>query len=582
MVKSKLPARPLRINFLGGLVVSVHAIFVDLGYPHVYNRLMSLCLEAVRAKPQCLFMMDDTTPLQDYSGYARTGAITGGTPTHAPALVKGAAWSPVLTGTVKAEFTSPVFVQGKEKQPFSLIATVFPIKVTTDSAQQILSHSGQYDGLSINGTVVSFSTKYLSTGEAKCSHDLQVVRAINIVATHNESKNALYIDGVLVSEVDITPEQQSDSYVATDGKLYSGNTTTSNKIAVNGVGVYSYVLPQDIIANMHKTARDVPDGLDVASIFGGERIAMSRELSDIFVDQWWQTSADWKTAELRGVGVVDDKLVPLFSEGVSLPGEWLDSFVLSTTGLTSIYGVNFDWSGSGAVVEASLDGVTWTAAQRGVNISIIPAGFDPTDTELLIRVSFPGGIADDPSYLDNLNIVGLRTGTSPVSSRPLTMTSSYQQRSYPVIEMRDNWGAQIASGGNITIGADTTDAASFPRTIEVWIKRMNSTSPTLNVSGTNYQNGVANAGTLPIGEWTLLDVVLSSNYTGDLVITGPAQIGQVVYYGTALSAGQIADKAAVYASNTALRVIDTATISVTQVAEAASIYAHDWSIQAAG
>jgi hypothetical protein len=526
--------------------------------------------------------MDDTTPLQDFSGYNRVGSIVGGTPTHMPALVKGAQWSPVLTSAITAEYTTSVFTQGREKQPFSLMATVYPIKLTTDSVQQILSNSGQYDGLSINGTVVSFTTQYVTTGEARCSYDIQFPRAVNIVGIHTESKNSLFVDGELVDEIDITPAQQADIFASTNGKLYSGLTTSTSKLAINAVGVYSYSLTQSAIRSLHRTARDMPNGRDMTAMFNGEMVPVSKTLADIFLDQWWQTEEDWKTGTFQGATTTNDQLTPQFDGATSITGKWFGNVILTTVDSATIFGVNLDWEGGGATVEVSLDGAAWSAVTRGVNVSIIPPGFNPTNQQLIVRVTFAGGIVDDPSYLDNLNVVVLRTATSPLAFRTITNSLAYQQRDYSPPQMHEQWGTQIQASGSITIGPDASDAAMHPRTIELWIKKLNTTNPTINVTGTTYQNGVAASTTLPVGEWTLFHVVASADFTSNVVITGPAQVGQIIYYETQLTAGQVAEIAAAYSNAVSLRATDTSVIGVTQSTDAANIYAHDWAITGAG
>lgn len=551
-----------------------------------YNQIMSYDLEAVKHKPESFFLMDDTSPLQDYSPYNKTATIVGGTPARAPALVSGAVYSQVFTNAITAQYTTNVFTQGQESQPFSLTASLFPVKTNptgADAPQKILSNAAGYDGLTINGTVVSFSTNYTSTGTATCSYDLQSTRNVNVVGTHTESKNSLYVNGVLVAEVDITPEQQTDTFIATDGKLYSGASTSPNGIALNGIGMYHYALPVEVINSMHLAARNTLDADDVATLFGGDTIHLSHESADIFIDQTWSTKADWLLGGISNVTVVDDQLVPQFNADTSLAGSWTTTIPLTAADTTSMYGVSFDWEGSGVLIEASLTGTTWETVVRGVGLNIIPVGFDPTGKDLIVRVSFAGGIIDDPSYIDNLSLLAFRTGIPPIlSGRTITFSKAYQQKHHLPVEMQDQWGAEILSGGSITIGADTTSAAVQPRTVAIWIKPTSTTLPTFTLTGTKYQDGVANSGALMVGKWTLLHFVEAANITGSIKITGPAQVGQVTLYDTALSAGTIANISAAYSKANSLLAGDSSVIGVTQSPAGATIYAHDWAIVGAG
>lgn len=542
---------------------------------------MSLILEAVRHKPIGLFQLDDTSPLQDYSQYNRVATYTG-TPAKHAALVKGATYAPVFKTGAIATFECPVFVQGKELDSFSLAATVSVVMSGANAPIQILGHTGQYDGLTIDGTVVSFSTKYLSTGTSKCSYDLQTLKAADVVGVHTRAKNLLYVNGELVAEANITEVQRADSYIATDGNLYSGQTTGGRGIAVNAIAYYDKALTQDDVTALHTAARDVPSSNGVAPMYGGERLSLSRESSDIFAQSSWKTTEDWYSAQMSGATVNNGQLVPQFSSGVSLPSKWFDNFVLDSAGTTSIYGVTLDWEGEGANVDVSLDGTTWTAASKGVNVSIIPSGFNPTNKELLIRISFPGGITDDTSYVSNLVATGIRTAVSPTwSGRTLTFANAFQQQPAEALDFNSLWGAKVNNGGTITITPDTGAQGVVARTIELWI-RADDSSAAVNVSGTYYQNGIAASSTLPIGIWTLYHIVAAANVTTNIVISGAAQVGQVAVYPTALNATQIADVAAAYAGANPLKVGDISPIAVSEVAGSAQIYAYNWSILSSG
>lgn len=546
---------------------------------------MSFALEAVRHNPDCLYMMDDTSPLQDYGPFNRSAVISGGTPVRGPALVKGATNSVVLTNTITAQFNTSVYEQGREDAAFSLVASVFPIRGAATSPQKILSHAANYDGLTIDGNKVSFSTKYASAGEAKCTYDLQTTRQVNLVGVHTASKNSLFVDGVLVSEVDITEAQKLDTYATTDGKLYSGTTAGTNTIAVNGIGQFRHALSPDAVRLMNTTARDLFDGPDIASVFSGSYIPMSRDASDVFIDQTWTTEEDWKLASLKNVNVVDQRLVPQFDGNTSMTGVWNDVVSLAAADTTSIYGVTFDWDGDGITIEASLDTTTWETVQRGVGLSIIPSGFNPTGKELFLRVSFPGGIVDDESYLDNLSMLGFRSAApTSVNGRTITLTKAYPQRDEPVALLKEQWGTEILATGSIVIGTDT-DGVSTARTVEVWVKATSSTQPTMTgtgVSPTIYQDGVANSGAFIIGKWTLVHVVAPATITGNITITGPAQIGHVTLYPTALSASEVEEISLAYAKTNPVVAGDTSDISMTQSAIGASVYAYDWSIVGAG
>lgn len=546
----------------------------------VYNCFMSTILESVKHRPSGLFQMDDTSPLQDYSPNNRTATYTG-TPERHPALTHGATYAPILKAGVVASFDCPVFVQGKEADAFALLATFSVIPVGTSAPIQVLGHSGQYDGLVIDGTKVSFSTKYLTSGEAKCTFDIQDLRAVNVMGVHTYSKNILYIDGEVAAEITLTDAQRHDQYIATDGKLYSGQTTSTRGIAVNNIAYYDKSLTQRDSIDIYKESRRVTSSTEVPSMFGGIRLSMSHEIADTFGVATWQTARDWYSGQISNAAVNNNNLVPQFNMDVSRASTWYDTFSLSTGG-NPIHGVVLDWDGTGAVVDVSLDASSWVSVTKGVNVSLIPPGFDPTDKELIIRISFPGGITGDTSYVSKLIVTGIKTAVAPTwSGRTVTFNNAYQQKPSEALDFNYNWGAKIASGGTITISPDSNTRGVIARTIELWI-RADDSSASLSVAGTYYQDGLPSNAVLPIGQWTLFHVVAAADVTTNIVINGAAQVGQVGLYPTALTASQIAEVSEAYTASNVLKVGDNSPVVVSESPSAVQIYAHNWSILSAG
>lgn len=542
---------------------------------------MTFVLDTLREKPLVLLQMDDTSPLQDYSGYNATATISGGTPPSHPGLCKGATYAPVFSSTITAATASTVFKQGYEKDPFALAAWVRVVNPSGNSEQKILSNSGQYDGLTINGNVVAFTTKFSTAPEARCSYDLQQERAVYAVGVHTETKNSLYVNGVLVSEVTLTEAQQADTFTATSANLSTGTTLGNQKIAVNGLAIFGSALTGETILRQYNAGLAVLDTEEITASFNGDHLNMSLSNADVFLDQWWSTAEDWNAAKLDNVSVINDQLVPQFNGTVSVAGRWYDSFDITGSGGTSINGVQFNWDGEGATVEVSLDGTSWETVSRGVNVTTIPPGFNPTNKELQIRVSFPGGITNDTSYMDNLNAVGLKTGVMVVQAgRTITLTSAYAERDYPHLQYHDNWGTEIPSGATAVISADALEA-TVARTIGLWIKRKG-TNPTLSMTGITYQNGAAATATLVDDQWTLMHVVAAADVTGTITINGPAQVGAVAIYDTALSAAQVASIYANHMGTERVQAGDNSVLQITEPVNAATIYAHDWSITAAG
>lgn len=489
-----------------------------------------------------------------------------------------------VTGVIATDFVRPYeFFDGESSgaQWVGVANQSASIK-TTAAQQQVLGTLNNMDGLVVEGTKVHFVTKYLTAGEARCTYDLQQNRAVRAAGVHTKDRNALYVDGKLVAEVSINEAQQADQFRATDGKLYSSAGGSDSRVAVNGIGIYGTALPKESINRHYIISQQVPESEDVAESNGADVLPISLAHADVFLDQWWSTADDWNAATLTNVAVTNDRLVPQFSGDTSIAGSWVDTFGLEAAQTTSMYGVVLNWDGEGATVQVSLDGTSWETVSRGVRASTIPDGFDPTDKVLLVRVQFPGGITNDASYIDNLNVVGLSSNVTPsTAGRVLTLTNASPERDYPALQLHDNWGLQIDAGGSLVISADTSTDAVPVRVLELWIKRTSDTAPTFSISGTSYVDGQAGS-TLNRDQWHLMHIVAAADVTGAITITGTAQIGQVALYETTMDAARVAEVFAEYTSSDILQVRDASVISLQESAQAVNIYAHDWSISASG
>lgn len=542
---------------------------------------MTFVLDALRDKPQGIFQMDDASPLQDYSGYSRTGVING-TPDKYIGLVKGAAYAPILTNTITGEYSSNVFKQGSEREPFTLAAVFRVINGTGET--QVLGNSGQMDGITVAGNTVNFVTKYTTAPEARCSYTLDHAQTIDVKAIHTESKNSLYVNGVLVDEVTLTEAQQADTFASTSTNLMSGSSSGTQTIAVNAVAYYAYALSGLSIARQRRSSLNIALPDTISKAFGGTTAPLTTDQIPVFLTQTWNDKEDWNFGSLSNVAVVDNLLVPQFSGDTSIPGYWYDSIALDAADSASIYGVVLDWEGYGVTIEVSLTGTSWTPATKGNKLSIIAPGYNPTDKVLLVRAFFPGGVVNDEAYLSSLRAVGMLSDTTnKVFGRTVTFSSATPNNEAQPLELREDWGARVDAGGSLTISPDATTSPLPIRTIELWVKPTITAAVTMGTTGTtNYQNGVASSTTLTENRWVVYHRVLTSDLTGSLTIDVPGQVGRVVLYPTALSAQEVADIYGAYTGTNSKRVTDSSAIGITESPEAAEIYAFDWSITGAG
>lgn len=546
-----------------------------------------------RQNPVSAWILDDTLPFHDASGFGAEGdkVPSATAPLLSAPLVAGAINSKVFSSTRLARFACNLFKPGLEPRPFVLEAWIYPIlksTAPTTGPQQILSHDQIFDGLSINGTVVRFSTIYATSGEAYCEYDLQQYRAAHVVGIHTAEENQLWVNGEFVASVALTDEQLVDTYSVTDtAYLYSGYTTSSQNLAMNGVAFYTTLtaeqIAQNYVTGLAATEKDV-----VAEQYGGIEIGLYLDNADTFIDYSLDSKSDWESGLNGGVQYSSDRIVPTEFNGLSEAGDWRFSVPLDATGETSIYGVYAEWEGTGITVEHSLDGTNWSSVTNRRLCSLASGGYDPTGKELEFRVNFPGNIANDPAHLSRFRVVGIRTATlKNHTERPVTFTdASVPRHSRQFLEYRDDAGFWLAgSGSELTIGADPTDDPDdVLQTLELWVNRRSGGIALSHAEGTVYINGASAAGStsLVIGEWSLIHYVFGSTVTDDITITGNARIGRAVIYPTSLTASEVESIYKYYTGRPVIQIIDSASVGVSEESVPVNIYDRDWSISSAG
>lgn len=542
-----------------------------------YIKHMSSKLEIVRHNPVGYWPMDSASPFVDHSGYSLTSTAAGGTPTKSVSLSRGAQYSTVLTQTITVSFSTPVFRQGYEESPFTLSADIRAYGDAGD--QKVLSNLSNYDGIIVNGTSVSFVIKYLTTGECRVSYDIQVPRRISITGVYDVDKILLYIDGQLVGQSEVSEDQRSDQFISTNNTLYSGATSSSQKIAINNVATYPRAVDAGEVQQIYLSSQNTGD---VPTMYGGVSHELGSRENITYLKQIFDNNDDWQSGTAMDVRIQDDSLVPTFQSNVSLPGFWIGNFQIGSTESATIFGVNINWDGIGAIIEASLDGITWESVTRGKNIDLVPPGFNPTDKILLVRVTFPGGTLNDQSYLDSLTLTGYSTGISTsLNDRTITYAGDIDIReNKPVLDLSDDWGVNL-TGGSVVIGADPN--AETIRTAEIWVKAgsgLTRVGLSSSGGGAAYVNGIG-GGTLPVGEWAVMHIVSATNIT-EVTLSGGAQVGRISYYKDALTTTDVQNIYASYVGTKTARYSDSNSITVAETAGSTQIYAHEWAILSSG
>lgn len=537
-------------------------------------------LYASKREPLGLWQLDDTPPYQDYSGYNRVGDTVAGSTasTSSYPLVSGASRSAVFDNTHRARFATPVFNRGQESINFNLEAWVRP--VGTAGPQKVLSHDSAYDGIIINGTQVSFVIKYATAEDAICTADLVVSKGAHIVAMYTQHRIALLVNGVEEDYWEMTEAQMKDQFVVTDGYLYTGESASSQKVQVNGVGLYGNPSPLIYQQNFQAGRRAIPQ-VSIAPKHNGTILNMNGGDSDLYINTVYHDRDSFNNGVINNVAIDDDKIYPVYDldTGLSEAGTWTCGINLDLQGDTSVYGATVMWSGSGIVVEGSLDGSTWTALEKGKLIPMFTPGSDPTGVELEVRVSFAGGSANDYSYLESLRIIALRDVTiTSTALRSITTAAPVvpMSDSEPIVQQFDN-GVRL-NGGTVTIGTDTSTVPAVTRTLELWVKN-DGGQPSSSFTGTVYENGVAGSIDVDPDQWSLIHIVNATGTSLPITVTGQVTIGQATLYETALTAAQIAEIHKAYSGYPKIRIEDSSSINAAPAAIEADVYGHTWAIK---
>lgn len=528
--------------------------------------------------PVALWMLDDDTPFFEYSGSGHTAIASGTTPTPTKSvpLVAGAAYSSVFKNGTHGRFDNNLFKTGREEQPFAIEAWILPIPKTTTGDQKILSHGGsRNDGLTVNGKVVRFGTSYVSTGDAFCDFDLEEYRAAHVVGVHTPTTNQLWVNGEQVASVQITDDQQADTYDTTSDYLYSGATTSDQEIAMNGVAMYPSLSGEQIMLN-YKAGIATLGQNSVFTQYGGSPIYLNAGDGSVFFEEVWTDKADFERGLKDNVEYAPDQIEPVYEDGLSTVGSWTTAVPLDVQGDTSIYGVMVAYTAHNATVEVSLDGVAWSPTNSGELVSIIPNGFDPTGSDLQIRVSFAAGVTE--AYLESLRAVGFRDNeVNTDMNRTVTVSHPAVLRgNYEPILYRDDNGVSL-NNGTLTISPDTSTDPQEAWALEMWVKILSGVIAT-NFTGTSYRNGEAYTAP-PVGEWTLIHINNGAAFAGDITISGDLIVGQVALYPQDIDAGSVYKS---YTGGQVQRFVDSQVTGLSEGVEPTKIYAHDWSIDAGG
>jgi hypothetical protein len=509
--------------------------------------------------PDAFWKLDDSVPFIDYTGNASIFTISQAS-SKGLALNKNVSASHKFSSLSKGSISCRAYERGGD---FSMTLSLYVVNSGV-SNQQVCSSGAIYDGVSVKGTVVSFGTAYAATGEALASYDVGSYRKIDIAGVHTREKNSLYIDGLMVAEVDITPAQQLDSYVTASNTFYAGGSAGAQEILMNSLAIYSKALNSQQVNAIYYGNNAVLDN-DPSLTLAGNSITLSTDINPPVVFKQYNTAEQWSGGFSENASFNDLNLVPDKIADFTTAGFW-ESYVelapndeASTT--SSVY---MNWDGENVTVQISLQEGVYVNVSKNTSISNLVG---TTETGFIVRVQFTSGVS--AAFINNLRIfvfnkttVSQPDGDVVVYAAPFVISEEFAPRL-----LREDWGVRLF-GNSVSV----TSAVLNIKTVELWIRQQGVFTVSTNLTSTTTY------GTAVLGEWKVLHYTSATNIAGPFVISGNVQVGKVVVYESQLTAPQISNLIPSYTGYSNNKVFETAPVSIVEEANNVKIYSHDWEI----
>lgn len=568
---------------------------------------MNLYDAVLRSLPKTTFKLNAGGT--SFTDLTNRGVTLSGTQLLANQIVSGNAKSLNIKNSNVLNFATTVFQRGMERSPFTLEAWFLPLFFTSNIS--ILSHDTAYDGIYFDGDKVHFKVEFETTGSVDLSFALpDFPDATHIVAIWNVSSVLLYCDGVLVAQADVTDAQIKDGFkTRASSNLYIGQSANASQAGmVDGIAVYHRALTDAEIYQHRQMGRRVMPMLDIAAAYGAINFDGADSDREVYFVKEWDDN--WIDGILTNVETLGGSISPIEDPATqtSMAGNWIGTYEAGGN-IASLYGVKVEWDGDGAyTVDASIDeGATWVAV---TNKRLIPGTYawNATDKNILIRVSFTGGIVSDTSYISRLRVTSYTSFNLKASdaSRIITMSagnSNAADRNEP-IENNAGAGLELYSG-SATIKADVTEVPRNVSAIEFWVKfngpvtsnyvfdaRSSGNTGYLWQSGTNvlgwanasavYLNGssiAVNSTGLNSYQWYHIIFVFSTPMNTDIVLSasGLKNFAVINLYPTAPTAAEAAAIYKAYGGYPEMP-LGTDDLNISEASTPFKFYGYDWSL----
>jgi hypothetical protein len=452
---------------------------------------------------------------------------------------------------------------------FSITITILPIS-SVGGRYSILSHSNTLDGIWIEGSKVFFGVAYTNAPSSICSYDFEYAQVLHVFAVHTKNRNSLYVNGVLVDEVEITPEQQAATYKDNGGYMYLGGSQGAG-VSVNELAFFEYALPARSVNAIYENQTNFFTG-DVPAIYGGELIKLDDSFRKSLLGWEWSDAEDWDRAYKVRCNTEEDTLYPEFIDGLSQKGQWLTSVVMYSGPLTlNVKELNVTYTGQNVKVSVSFDGNVWNEVDGTSGYD-----FNPYRKDLYVKVDFEEG--HEEAYLDNL-VINAYVGNTETTTTGRTVTYTFPTatlRPHKTMELHQDWGMKVVQGGSLTLSYSGPDP-----TVEYWYKPDTDIDSfaTAPLPGGFWIDGVDDRTNrkLLAGRWYLIHNSQTTNsQRGNIIFNAPGTYGSIgLWPSRVLTNEEVEGIYKAYTSRSKTRADDGSAIKLTENANSAAIYATD-------
>lgn len=334
---------------------------------------------------------------------------------------------------------------------------------------------------------------------------------------------------------------------------------------------------------------------DVSSIAisnGGEAFKFDYAHADV-ADTFVLQSGNWGQYNKLGAEVGSAITPGVDSDGTSVPSG--ATFSIPLFHLPTYSSAHIRWDGTGATLSYTLDGTTWITLSEASAVALNPA----TNPDLDIRVSFAGGVQDDPAVINSITVYVMRTDT-------LVPMRGNRVATFTADALTDD-GIKMTDGG-LVVSADISPAPTTFQSVEFWTRFDASSADNLSVFDSSVSNAwlgfvgnVLEAGTavsvfvdgaalsataskyldgnfhhiiVSLAAPTNTQFGVAHSFTTSLPV--PMTVKELASYPQLLT---LADAQRIYTSGVGpepIRIDDPGTITVTEPDASVRIYAYPW------